>query len=83
MSRNLARIVPAEAAISITPDDDTDVDPVGVVLTAYTTAGACAVHDMNGDTRNIYLALGAVFPLRVKRVLATGTTAAGITGLVV
>lgn len=81
MGRHLGTMPPAEVAFSITPDDDTDLSTVGVCLTA-STAGTAAVHDMNGNSVTLYLAAGAVIPLRVRRVLSTGTTASGIVGLV-
>ena len=80
--RNLGKIAPAQAGIAITPDDDSDLGHKGLVLTC-TTAGEAVVHDMNGTSLTIYLNAGAVFPLQVRRVLSTGTTAAGIVGLVI
>lgn len=82
MLRHLGRIPPSQVAISISPSDDNDLTTPGLLLSCI-GAGTCAVHDMQGNAATIYLVPGAVFPLHVKRVLATGTAATGIVGLVV
>jgi hypothetical protein len=80
--RHLGRLPPAQIAISITPDDDADLSTTGVLLTC-TGTGNAVVHDMDSNEVTIHLVAGAVFPLQVRRVLATDTAATGIVGLVV
>lgn len=71
---------PASDVEEITPSDSTDLAHVTKALNAA-TAGAVRVTTDSGTVTDVFLAAGAVFPLRVRRVWATGTTATGLRGL--
>lgn len=72
---------PATDAVAVTPDDGADLAEVAVAL--YVEAGGTVVVDTAaGQTRTIVLADFAILPVGVRRVRATGTTAAGIHALV-
>ena len=71
---------PATRLTEITPDDNTDLAFVTRAITAE-TAGHLQVVTAAGDTGRLFIAAGIPFPVRVRRVLATGTTAGGIVGL--
>ena len=71
---------PANGAFSITPADGTDLDIVTRGLNV-SAAGNVSVVTLADETVTVHIAAGIVFPLRVKRVLSTGTTATGIVGL--
>lgn len=71
---------PACDVEEIVPDDGTDLTHVTKALNAA-TAGSVRVTTEAGTVAEIFLAAGAVFPLRVRRVWATGTTATGLRGL--
>ena len=73
---------PICGGFDITPDDATDLQGMtrAIVLGA---AGDVAVVLKNGDTLTLpALTAGVIYPVRVSRVLATGTTATGLKGLV-
>lgn len=73
---------PVFGGFDITPDDGTDLQGVtrAVILG---TAGDLAVTLKNGDTITLpNLVAGVIYPFRIARVLATGTTASNIKGLV-
>ena len=72
---------PITGAFSIAPDDASDITTVtrGIVLG---TAGDLAVVFKDGSTITLPgLNAGVIYPIRITRVLATGTTATGIVGL--
>lgn len=71
---------PAAAAFAITPSDSTDL-PFATRALNVAQTGAIAVLTIRGDTATVFVAAGSAFPIRVQRVLATGTTALGIVGL--
>jgi len=71
---------PATGAFEIAPDDNADLPFVTRALNVQTT-GAVRVSTLNGDTVTLFIAAGGVLPIRVSRVLATGTTATNIVGL--
>ena len=71
---------PAERIEAITPSDTNDLQAVTRAINVA-TAGTLAVITANGETSDVYVAAGITFPLRVRRVLSTGTTATGIRGL--
>ena len=48
---------------------------------AVETAGRLQVVTASGDVGGLFVAAGIPFPIRVRQVLATGTTASGIVGL--
>lgn len=73
---------PICGGFDITPDDANDLAQMtrGVMVSS---AGDVAVVLKNGDAITLPgLAPGIIYPVRVARVLATGTTAAGIKGLI-
>jgi hypothetical protein len=72
---------PATELHAITPNDAADL-PVFARGLAVTASGLVQVTTVGGTTAAIYVVAGAPFPVRVRRVWATGTDAAGIVGLV-
>lgn len=73
---------PADHAFAITPDDGTDLSYVTRALYVG-SAGAVTVVMAEGTTITFSgLFAGQVLPVRVRRVLATGTTATALVGLV-
>ena len=73
---------PVMGGFDITPDDGADLPKVTRGL-MVATAGDVAVKFKSGDTLTLPgLTPGVVYPLRVARVMATGTTATGLKGLV-
>lgn len=73
--------LPANLVIEITPDDGTDLPQVLTALNVA-TPGTVRVTTRDGSVGSVFIAAGTIFPLRVRRVWATGTTATGICGLV-
>ena len=71
---------PGIDAIPVTPSDGTDLSYVSraLWLPLTGTAGTVRVTTAAGTLRDIPLAAGDMLPLRVTRVWATGTTAAGL-----
>ena len=72
---------PIIGGFDVTPDDATDLAlmPRGIMVT---NAGDVAVVLPDDTTLTLPgLAVGNIYPVRVKRILATGTTATGIKGL--
>ena len=71
---------PAAGHFDVTPSDSVD-------LAIYTRAinvagtGTVQVTDINDVTGPVYVAAGVAFPIRAKRIWATGSTATGIVGL--
>lgn len=73
---------PASSGFSITPSDGSDLPETTRALYVG-TGGHLSVRMLSGETltlSNVFS--GSFLPLRVTRVLSTGTTAAAITGLV-
>jgi hypothetical protein len=73
---------PICGGFDIAPDDSADLQ---TVTRAFILGGGgdVAVVLKDGDTITLSgLAAGVIYPLRVSRVLATGTTATGLKGLV-
>lgn len=80
---NVARTLrdPAEAADAITPSDSTDLTRMTRAVYVGQT-GDLSVILASGDTVSFAsVQAGSIYPLRVQRVLATGTTAGGLVGL--
>ena len=71
---------PATDVAEIIPSDTVDLAQVTKGLNAA-TAGAVRVTTDAGSVIEVFLTAGTVFPLRVRRVWATGTTATGLRGL--
>jgi hypothetical protein len=72
---------PAATLIEILPDDGADLPQILSALNVA-TPGTVQVTTKDGSTGTIFVAAGTLFPLRVRRIWATGTTATGIRGLV-
>lgn len=73
---------PICGGFDIAPDDGADLAQMtrGVMVA---TAGDMAVILKNGDAITLPgLTPGVIYPIRIARVLATGTTATGIKGLI-
>lgn len=72
---------PAREAVALTPDDATDLeDPTRAIFVGG--SGNLAVQMISGQTVTFdNIQAGVIYPLRVARVLATGTTATGLLGL--
>lgn len=74
------KIIPAERATSITPNDSTNFEPTRGVYVA--ASGDLHVLMANGDEVTfVDLAAGVVHPLSVVRVYSTNTDATGIIAL--
>ena len=71
---------PATDIAEIMPSDAQDLPVVTKALNAA-TAGLVRVTTERGTVADVFLAAGVVFPLRVRRVWATGTSATGLRAL--
>ena len=72
---------PAEGAAAVTPNDSTDLTTLSRALYVG-SGGSIAVVVADGSTVTFVGVLsGSVLPVRVSRVLATGTTATNIVAL--
>lgn len=72
---------PAEHADPITPSDAQDL-PRATRALYVGQEGNVAVRFVSGDSVVLAnLQAGVIYPLRLRRILATGTTAAGLVGL--
>jgi len=71
---------PATRIAPIVPSDTADL-PFVTRAISVAQAGHLEVITSAGDSGRVFVAAGVPFPLRVSRVLATGTTATGIVGL--
>ena len=77
----VALTAPVTAAEAITPNDSTDLDHATRALYVG-NGGAVAVEMLSGQTIVfVNLQPGVLYPLRLAKVLATGTTATGLVGL--
>ena len=72
--------LPASSVSEIVPSDEADLDYISIGLNVA-TPGTVRVTTRNDTTTDVFVAAGLVFPLRVRRVWATGTTATGIRAL--
>ncbi|MEL6734364.1 MAG: hypothetical protein AAFO98_00565 [Pseudomonadota bacterium] len=71
---------PATSVEAITPDDGTDlVQPSRALNVAQ--SGLVQITTLDDTTATVFIAAGIPFPVRAKRVWATGTTAVGIVSL--
>jgi len=80
-NRSLALSGPATDAFPVDPDDGTDLPDVAVGLYVE-TGGTLGFVSVTGQTRTVAVADFSILPVGVRRVRATGTTAAGIHALV-
>lgn len=71
---------PAIAAFDVTPTDSQDLDQIASALNVA-TPGTVRVTTEDGSTADLTVHPGQAFPIRVRRVWLTGTTATGIRGL--
>lgn len=71
---------PASRALAITPNDAADL-PVATRALAVATSGFVQVTTVQGDAARLFIAAGVPFPIRARRIWATGTTATDIVGL--
>lgn len=80
-NRSLSLSGPATDIVPVTPDDATDLPDVAVALYVE-QGGTISLTSVHGEARNVQVADFALLPVGVRRVAATGTTAAGIHALV-
>lgn len=74
--------LPATSVVEVVPDDAGEgLDQIVSGLNVE-TPGHVRVTTKNGSMATVFVTAGIVFPLRVTKVWATGTTATGIRGLV-
>ena len=73
---------PANDLAPVTPSDSTDLPSVAIALYVE-TGGALSFVSQAGESRTVALADFAILPVGVRRVMATGTTAASIHAFVV
>lgn len=71
---------PATNVFEVIPSDTTDL-PVSSRALNVAQEGIVKVTTVAGDVASVAIAAGVPFPIRVTRVWATGTTAAGIVAL--
>ncbi len=75
----VSNTLPSEKFFPVTPNDSTELEFSRAVMVA--TAGNLAVRRL--DNTDVVLPVPAgVIPIRVRRILSTGTTAAGISVLI-
>lgn len=72
---------PATKLFPITPNDTTDLDTF-VRGICVASSGLVQVTTVDGTVATVFVAAGAPFPVRVRRIWATGTDATGIVGMV-
>jgi hypothetical protein len=72
---------PATDALPVTPSDTTDLPHVALGI-YVSTGGTISIVTVAGETRTLMVADFSILPVGVRRVRATGTTAAGIHALV-
>lgn len=68
---------PASHASEVSPSDTNDLANAGRAINVA-TAGTVRVTTVMGDIATITVVAGVAFPIRVKRIWATGTTATGL-----
>lgn len=72
---------PAETIFEITPDDGADLSRITTALNVA-TPGTVRLTLADGSVSDVSIAPGLAFPVRARRIWATGTSATGIRGLV-
>ena len=73
-------VSPVFGGVAVTPNDGADlVDTTRALNVA--SSGVVSVVTLDGSILDLYIAAGIVFPIAVKRVRSTGTTAGGIVAL--
>lgn len=71
---------PATRLQAVTPSDSADLPAACRALNVATT-GTVQLTTVAGDTETVYVAAGIAFPVRARRIWATGTTATGIVAM--
>ncbi|WP_298845065.1 hypothetical protein [uncultured Roseobacter sp.] len=71
---------PAINLHEVTPDDGADLPQVSRALNVA-GGGTVRVTTVAGDTATVTVAAGIPFPVRVRRIWATGTSATGIVAM--
>lgn len=71
---------PASHLQAITPSDTADLPTFSRALNVSTT-GQVRVTTVSGTTQSVFVAAGVAFPVRARRIWATGTTATGIVAM--
>ncbi|KAF0677454.1 spike base protein, RCAP_Rcc01079 family [Profundibacterium mesophilum] len=71
---------PASQIFAIVPDDGADLAQATRAINVA-QGGAVTLTTIDGTTGTIHVAAGMAFPVRARRIHATGTDATGITGL--
>jgi len=72
---------PATGMLQITPDDGADLASLTRALMVATAGDVAVIMQDGSDGVLPALQPGVIYPLRVRRVQASGTTATGLTGL--
>jgi hypothetical protein len=79
--RAASHIGPASRLVAVEPSDDTDL-PDGIARSLFVgTAGDIELIDASGGQVRLSSGSSQYHPVRVRRILATGTTASGIIAL--
>ena len=68
---------PPSHAFTAAPNDTADLPNASRCINVA-SAGAVRITTVAGDTATLYVAAGIAFPIRARRIHATGTTASGI-----
>lgn len=76
----IAMTRPYQDAVAVTPDDTNGLTTPSNALMATASGNIVAVM-LSGSTVTLALTAGTVYPLMVKQIKATGTTATGIIAL--
>ncbi|MGB5558569.1 MAG: hypothetical protein WBN04_11220 [Paracoccaceae bacterium] len=73
---------PATDILPVTPNDGADLSEVAIALYVE-TGGTLSVITARGGARNLTVADKSILPVGVRKVNATGTSAAGIHAMVI
>ncbi|HDR28350.1 spike base protein, RCAP_Rcc01079 family [Rhodovulum sp.] len=68
---------PAVCLLAVEPSDTQDLAVASRGINVA-TSGSVRVTTIGGSTATVYVAAGGAFPLRVRRIWQSGTTASGI-----
>lgn len=79
-NRSVSLNGPAADLIPIVPSDTVDLAQIVSALLVETGGAVCFL-SYAGEIRTVSLGDGAILPVGVRRVMASGTTASGIHGL--
>ncbi|MGB5558071.1 MAG: hypothetical protein WBN04_08665 [Paracoccaceae bacterium] len=71
---------PATIIQEIIPSDTTDLE-IATRAINVATSGVVRILTIDDTEGDVFVVAGSTFPVRARRVLATGTTATGIRGL--